>query len=302
MEEETSAAPLHSDAQVGDSSQIPGAETMQSDDHTAAVVTEDQTFSTQLPGATSMQGSRVQSEAAVSEGNKMSETQLEAPPGVVQGVVILSRRPGVRLAMWLPGRQRTTNTLTETEMSSLPNGVETASQPRDSKLNDIKSDLPAMGEDLPSSPGSNKSGRKVSNYILSDAEVGMLSMVDGWPIPESLEKSALLEESKRKRWGMRPEILNKGLGMEKSLNEVTQIKDHGDGKRNTINPVMRSRVEFSKGVDGSQTLSYEEDVIKREDKPKIQSLGKESVQGTQKTGQRAFSTFLNLLRYFIYFN
>ena len=62
--------------------------------------------------------------------------------------------------------------------------------------------------------------------------------------------------------------------------------------------VIRSRVQFTKSVDGSQTLSYEEDVvIKQKEKPKMRSLGKDDVvKGTQKTGQRALYTFLELLK------
>ncbi|KAK0153905.1 Zona pellucida sperm-binding protein 3 [Merluccius polli] len=322
VEKEMEAAPLQSGAQVGDSSQISGAETMQSD-AAAPVMTEYQASSTYSsgPGASSVHEIRVVSEATGSEANEMPETQLAAPLGVAQGMVVLSRGPVARLTMWLPGSLTKTHPLLETEMApSLSGGVATASEPGDSRLNDIQSDLPATGEDLPVSPGSSENGRKVSSDVLSDADMRTQSMVaplDGWPIPESLEgKSALREESKRKRWGTRPEMLYdktqrvyKGSVTENGLNEATRHEEnwnprrnHGDTDMGGVRPVIRSRVQFTKGVDGSRTLSYEEDVIKQqqEDKPKMQSFGKEIVSGNQK-GQRALHTFLDLLRYCFFF-
>ena len=318
VEKEVEAAPLQSGAQVGDSSQISGAETMQSD-AAAPVVTEYQASSSYSshPGASSVHEIRV-----VSEANEIPETQLAAPLGVAQGMVVLSQGPVARLTMWLPGSLTKTHPLLETEMApSVSGGVATASEPGDSHLNDIQSDLPATGEDLPVSPGSSKNSREVSSDVLSDADMRTQSMVarplDGWPIPESQEgKSALREESKRKRWGTRPEMIYdevqrvyKGSVTENGLNEATRHEEplnrrrnHRDTDAGGVNPVIRSRVQFTKGVDGSHTLSYEEDVVKQqqEDKPKMQSFGKEIVSGNQK-GQRALHTFLDLLRYLFLF-
>ncbi|CAL8285983.1 unnamed protein product [Lota lota] len=279
---EMEEAPLPSDAQLGDSSQSSGVETMQSD---AAVP-----MVTEYRVASSGQESRAQSEV-----NEIPEIPLDPPLGVAQGMVVLSQGPVTRLTMWLPGRLRTTQPLPEKDM---PPSLPSASEPRDSQLNDIQNDLPATGQDLPLRPGSNKSGGKVAS---SDADMRMQATVDGYPT------SASLEESKNKRWGGRPETLfnmvkgdYKGLANVNNLNEAKQHgerfnhrKDQRDADASGSHPVMRSRVQFTKRVDGSQTLSYEEDVIKQKDKPKMRSLGKDYLVNGNR---RALYTFLELLR------
>ncbi|KAJ3612695.1 hypothetical protein NHX12_018953 [Muraenolepis orangiensis] len=297
-------APLQLDAQV----KISGAETVQAD---APVVTEFQASSTYPsgPGASIVQEGGAQSEATVSEANEIPETPLDSSLAGDRALVILSRIPVARLTMWLPGRPRTTHPLPETGVSStLPSGVKAASEPRDSLPNDIQSDSPAKGEDLPVSPGSKKSIRR---EVSSDAAVvRMPLMVDGWPITASLEKTALLEESKRKRWGPIPQMrcnkaqeVYKGLATENEWKQreerLNHLKDPVEATTvSDAGPVIRSRVQFSKGVDGSQTLSYEEDVMKQQQaEPKMRSLGKEEMVAGNQKGQRVLSTFLELLRH-----
>ncbi|XP_056445982.1 zona pellucida protein C [Gadus chalcogrammus] len=285
--EEMAEAPLTSLDHLGDSSLSSGAEAMQSD-AAFAVVTE-----YQAPSAPSLQDSRVQSEV-----NEIAETPMDPPLGEPRGMVVQSLGPVARLTMWLPRGLRTTQPLPEPERTpSMPN----ASEAPDSGLNEIQINPRATGEDLLLLPGSDKSDGKDAS---SDADMGTPAMVDGHPIPEASEKTSLLEESKRKRWGWRPMVTGdfKGLVNVNNLSEEKRPEKRSNRRRDqrdasSSSPVIRSRVQFTKSVDGSQTLSYEEDVIKQKEKPKMRSLGKDDVvKGIQKTGQRALYTFLELLK------
>ena len=266
-------APLTSLGHLGDSFQSSGAEAMQSD-AAFAVVTEYQASS--APG---VQDSRVQSEV-----NEIPEIPL----------VVRSQGPVARLTMWLPGGQRTAQPLPEPEMTpSLPS----ASEAPESGLNETQIDPAATGEDLPLRPGSDESNGKDAS---SDAGMRTPAMVDGYPIPEASEKPSLLEESKRKRWGWRPKATRDFKDLA-NMNNLSEEKRPEERSNQRSSPVIRSRVQFTKSLDGSQTLSYEEDVIKQKDKPKMRSSGKDDfVNVSQKTGQRALYTFLELLKYDLY--
>ena len=286
---EMAEAPLTSLAHLGDSFQSSGAEAMQAD-AAVAVVTDYQASS-----APSVQDSGVQFEV-----NEIPEIPLAALLGVVQGTVVRSQGPGARLTMWLPGVLGTAQPLPGPEMTpSMPN----ASEAPDSGLNEIQMDPPATGGDLLLLPGSDESNGKDA---LSVADMGTPAMVDGYPIPEASEKTSLLEESKRKRWGWRPRVKGdfKGLANVNNLSEKKRSylrRDRRLAGASGSSPLIRSRVQFTKSVDGSQTLSYEEDVIKQKHEPKMRSAGKdELVHGSQKTGQRALYTFLKLLKYDFY--
>ena len=276
-------APLTSLGHLGDSFQSSGAEAMQSD-AAFAVVTEYQASS--APG---VQDSGVQSEV-----NEIPEIPLDAPIEVAQGMVVRSQGPVARLTMWLPGGQRTAQPLPEPEMTpSLPS----ASEAPESGLNETQIDPAATGEDLPLRPGSDESNGKDAS---SDAGMRTPAMVDGYPIPEASEKPSLLEESKRKRWGWRPKATRDFKDLA-NMNNLSEEKRPEERSNQRSSPVIRSRVQFTKSLDGSQTLSYEEDVIKQKDKPKMRSSGKDDfVNVSQKTGQRALYTFLELLKYDFY--
>ncbi|KAK2826284.1 hypothetical protein Q5P01_020498 [Channa striata] len=64
---------------------------------------------------------------------------------------------------------------------------------------------------------------------------------------------------------------------------------------NDVQPIIRSKIQFSKGVDGSQTLSYEEQVLgEHEGKGVIRRC---RMDGTKQSAQRGmYSSFLGLLR------
>ncbi|XP_029900376.1 zona pellucida protein C isoform X3 [Myripristis murdjan] len=62
-------------------------------------------------------------------------------------------------------------------------------------------------------------------------------------------------------------------------------------------PAIRSKLQFSKGVDGLQTLTYEEEVMRPREGKAMRRFGTNKVSRRQMTGQRGLlSTFLDLLR------
>lgn len=67
-------------------------------------------------------------------------------------------------------------------------------------------------------------------------------------------------------------------------------------------PVIRSKVQFSKAADGTQTLSYEEETVKPEDEGAAPACGRKM----HPEGRRRLrSTFLDFLRFgpsFFFFN
>lgn len=64
--------------------------------------------------------------------------------------------------------------------------------------------------------------------------------------------------------------------------------------------VIRSKLQFTKAADGAQTLSYEEEVVKPEDKCEAPGCGMTMHQELRKRKLRA--TFLDFLRSFLFFS
>lgn len=66
---------------------------------------------------------------------------------------------------------------------------------------------------------------------------------------------------------------------------------------NDIQPVIRTKLQFAKGVDGSHTLSYEEEVVKQQGEGVIRRYGTDWVKKQEPRQRGLRSIFLDLLRY-----
>uniref|UniRef100_A0A3P8TQV7 ZP domain-containing protein n=1 Tax=Amphiprion percula TaxID=161767 RepID=A0A3P8TQV7_AMPPE len=137
---------------------------------------------------------------------------------------------------------------------------------------------------------SGKFGTKAAQMDLSlpaEINVNYLVLVEK-PNPAEAENAAIAEESQRKRWFPAETVVNYLDHMRDELAEMQLDADvMTEQGTNDDQPVIRSKLEFSKGSDGSQSLSYEEEVVKQQEEPKRK----------QKRGLKGMrSTFLQLLR------
>ncbi|TMS21443.1 hypothetical protein E3U43_015416 [Larimichthys crocea] len=136
-----------------------------------------------------------------------------------------------------------------------------------------------------------------------------------WIIPPQLEKAAVIEDPKRKMWLGRlglsgteapeeddiplPDEMTVSILDQNDFNKVRDqlVQSQADAavtpqEGTNDRPVIRSKLEFSKSSDGSQTLSYEEEVVRQQDgEGRMKRLG---MDGTKRKG--LCSTFLDLLR------
>lgn len=282
MDTEVELRPVSRPSELLEPSSTSVSESMQSDASDPAV-TEYQTSSA------SQFGSRIQEDEIVSAAafpsRKMSKSLRSSPP---RAVVVVSKNPVSSLTLWLPGQVEVDSSLGKDFIIELqPSGVLSNDVlelhpkvwDRDSRLNTPNNDAPMRDMDV-------------------------VTVVGDWAIPPQLEKAATAEESQRKRWGggnLKAVMIN-DLN-EKDFDHFSDGLDSNEadalhqGETTDIQPVIRSKLQFSKGMDGSQTLSYEEEVVKREDKG-ARRLGMDGMRRRREGGQKSlFSAFLNLLRY-----
>lgn len=176
-----------------------------------------------------------------------------------QGVVVVSQDPVATLTLWLPGQ----------DSNDQDNNF--SSKSKDSLLVElVSSDLPA-----PQPPSTDPEPSRLTpptNEII---------------IPVTAEMT--LDDFNQ--------IDFKQMGDELAQMPVNAAVTPQDGT-NDVQPVIRSKIQFSKGVDGSQTLSYEEDVVKpQEVKSGIRGCGMNWLKRKQEPRPRGLhSVFLDLLR------
>uniref|UniRef100_A0A3B5A235 ZP domain-containing protein n=1 Tax=Stegastes partitus TaxID=144197 RepID=A0A3B5A235_9TELE len=148
--------------------------------------------------------------------------------------------------------------------------------------------------------GSEKFGSKAVDLSLpAEISVNYLMLVEK-PNVADADNMAIAEESQRKRWfpagtdindlnQMRDELAE----MQRDAAVMTEEGTYDD------QPIIRSKLEFFKGTDGSQLLSYEEEVKQtKEGKSVAGRFGRDGTKRKQKYGLKGMlSTFLDLLRY-----
>ncbi|XP_029900375.1 zona pellucida protein C isoform X2 [Myripristis murdjan] len=201
------------------------------------------------------------------------------------------------------------------------------SQLSDTLSNDIPEMHPAATEqDFILSTATNKIGGDGLNEGEHDTKMQLMnvpSLVDGWMIPPHLEKPAAAESAQRKQLGRGSRMLHADAPQESygpvPAENTSDLKRHGSDdfgherdelaqrqaqtlmyKEETtadFQPAIRSKLQFSKGVDGLQTLTYEEEVMRPREGKAMRRFGTNKVSRRQMTGQRGLlSTFLDLLR------
>ncbi|XP_041667897.1 zona pellucida protein C isoform X2 [Cheilinus undulatus] len=233
--------------------------------------------------ADSMQSDASDGTDPVVSGTSLSRSKLSFP---TQGVVVVSEDPVSRLTLWLPGLEQ-----------DKEHGKNLGSEPGEKRINDIPElQPPTKEQEFIVSPEGNNIGDQKWNF---------LTLLEGWVLPPPhLDEKAIEEEGKRKRWFERSgkscseasqkvfiplqmEMTKNVLNREdftKRRNEVTEMQaDEAvvphEGSHDAQR-VIHSKIQFSKSVDGSQMLSYEEEVVKQQ-----QEDGNEGKQGHKQSGR-----------------
>ncbi|KAG8013567.1 Zona pellucida sperm-binding protein 3 [Nibea albiflora] len=240
----------------------------------------------------------VVTEDVIPSGTSISRSKLSSPPN---NRVVVRQDPVARLTIWLPGQvqdaEHGDNTVSESE-DKLTVGLEASN-----------TDVPEL---QPSTTDQESLLNTPTNKI-GDENLDFLTL--NWIIPPQLENAALIEDPKRKMWLGRLGLFGTEAPQEDDVplpDETTMNLDQNDFNKvrdqlvrreadaavtpqegTNDRPVIRSKLQFSKSSDGSQTLSYEEEVVKQQEgEGRMKRLG---MDGTK--GKRLCSTFLDLLRY-----
>ncbi|KAL3048975.1 hypothetical protein OYC64_008452 [Pagothenia borchgrevinki] len=257
---------------------------------------------TSAPHASSMQSD----DAAI-----VSSTSLSRPP---QGVVIVSQDPVARLTLWLPGQVQDPE---HGESKVSEDKLTVKLQARDTTSRYIPEQRPfTLYQEPPLNAPTNKIRDHGANELKDGHmfDLNLLTLVDGWPIPPQMEKAAFADEAQIKklfgRPGMfeAPQEVDIPLMTEMTLNVLNQHDFHqmrDELAEEAVMPrdeatdsIIRSKVQFSKGMDGSQTLSYEEEVMREQEGKGVTSRfgmdGNKRKLETKRRGLR--SAFLDLIR------
>lgn len=240
-------------------------------------------------------------EDEIAPGSSISRNKLSSSPN---GVVVLRQDPVARLTLWLPGQvqdaEQNNNIVSESE-DELTVQLQAS--------NTVSKDVPEL---QPSTTDQESLLNTPTNKI-GDENLDFLTL--NWIIPPQLEKAAVIEDPKRKMWLGRlglsgteapeeddiplPDEMTVSILDQNDFNKVRDqlVQSQADAavtpqEGTNDRPVIRSKLEFSKSSDGSQTLSYEEEVVRQQDgEGRMKRLG---MDGTK--GKRLCSTFLDLLR------
>ena len=241
----------------------------------------------------------MQSDAAVTGDAKISlfsqsRSKVSSPP---QGVVMVSQDPEATLTLWLPGQLQET----------------------DDRLTNWLKASDKISNDLPPPQPSNLPMNQIEGQILSEASLWGLElpvMMDGWSLP------AFAEGSPRQTWSGSSAVFGPDVSQvvvllpaEATVNDLNlvpfdQMEDdlaqmQADAPvttregTNDVKPIIRSKLEFSKGTDGTETLSYEEEAVEHEEgKGETRGCGMDGSKRKRETGQKGLRwAFLDLLRY-----
>lgn len=235
------------------------------------------------PVTDSMQSDGAATEDAIVSGFSLPRSGFSSPP---QGVVVVSRDPVARLTLWLPGQVQDPEHGSESDdnLTVQLEASETAS-------NDLPEQQPSTtDQQAPLNPPTN--------------EIGILNVqpLADLMTPPRLEKVDIAEDSPIKMWLARfrlspqEEMIINVQNQDGFIQTEEELADAAATQRlgaDDAGPVIHSRLEFSKGADGSQALSYEEEVVKQKEEL-ISGCGIERERERRQGGLR--STFLDLLR------
>lgn len=224
----------------------------------------------------------MQSEGPESVDTRVTGESLSRGKFSPRSVVVVRQEPSARLTLWHSGQVG-----------------DVKPEERSSISHDVPEHRPSTAVEEPSQ----ETSTNVSNgeKVLSQ-EV----------IPPHLEAEAVGEDSGMKKWVARP-----GFGVEARRDVDTRPDEAVDAggqddfslrkdeplpssNENDNGAVIRSKLQFTKAADGAQTLSYEEEAVKPEDKCAAPGCGMKMHQELRKRKLRA--TFLDFLRSFLSFS
>lgn len=246
-------------------------------------VSEPQVASSNPPVTDSMQSDGAATEDAIVSGSSLSRSGFSSPP---QGVVVVSRDPVATLTLWLPG-----------QVQDPEHGPES-----DDNLTVQLEASETVSNDLPEQQPSPTDQQAPLNTPTN--EIGILNVqpLADWMTPPRLEKMEIAEDSpirvRLARFSSSPqdEMIVNVQNQDGFIQTEEELADAAATQRlgaDDAGPVIHSRLEFLKGADGSQALSYEEDVLKQNE-GLISGCGLERKRERRQGGLR--STFLDLLR------
>lgn len=230
-------------------------------------------------------------EDTVVPGASIPRSKFSSPP---QGAVVVSQDPVARLTLWLPGQVQ------DTEHSEKIDSESEGSLTVQLQTGDT------VSNDLPEQESLNM-----------PTNLNFLTLVD-WIVSLKLGKAAIAEDPQRETWSgfalESPQEADIPLPDEMTVNVLNQkvfkqIRDELAQRQADVAatpregtsdapPVIRSKLQLSKGVDGLRTLSYEEEVVKQQEgEGAIRRFGMAGIKRKQEPRLRGLrSTFLDLLR------
>lgn len=223
----------------------------------------------------SMQSDGAAADDAIVSGTSVSRSQFSP----LEGVVVMSQDPVVRLTLWLPGQVQDTEHVREIG-SEYEDGLKVQFQGSDA----VSMQPSATDQEALLNTPTSKIGDESADELGSDAhlwDLNLLTLVDGWALPQQLEKAAIADESQRK---MQFNKVGDELAQRQADSAVAPQEETNDAR-----PIIRSKLQYSEGTDGLRTLSYEEEVVKQQEGDGVIKRKREPIQ-------RFFSTFLDFLR------
>lgn len=190
----------------------------------------------------------------VVSGSEASGNHFEGTSG---DVVVVSQNPAATLALWLPGQ--------------LKEGLEQAGDFKEQvESHTLKNDPFGAQDSVQKRESENSQAKKI--------------------VANELDIFAELVKSPAKIWQAKIDLFGKKPAGDDGLppEEVPNMDDLEALSERQVRPAIRSKLKFSKGTDGSQTLSYEEEVLRKSD-------GGDCAM--RKRGRRGLrSVFLDLIR------
>lgn len=193
----------------------------------------------------------------VVSGSEASGNQFAGTSG---DVVVVSQNPAATLALWLPGQRK--------------EGLEQADDFKEQvdKSQMLKNDPFGAQDSVQKRESENSQAKKIR--------------------ADKLDIFAKLVESPAKTWQANIDLFDKSAGEDgpplPPEEDVPNMDDLEALSERQVGPAIRSKLAFSKGTDGSQMLSYEEEVLRKYDD------GGCAVRKRDRRGLR--SVFLDLIR------
>lgn len=189
----------------------------------------------------------------VVSGSEASGNQFAGTSG---DVVVVSQNPAATLALWLPGQRK--------------EGLELADDFKEQvESHALKNDPFGEQDSVQKQESDNSQAKKIR-------------------ADELVESPVKIWQAKMDLFGKKPAGEDGPPLPPEEEEEVPHVDDLEALSERQVGPAIRSKLAFSKGSDGSQTLSYEEEVLRKSD---------EGDCAMRKRGRRGLrSVFLDLIR------